>query len=1024
MLLDPAAVDGSMQHGFGELVRRCLKRFFLLYGFGILRILGESGPLVRIGDEWLYWKGTNEPAGSVLEWTGVNYRRKDTWARSPSGFGSVDWNGEVRRTIPELEPLSDHSDRYAGCYFRREFTVMNRASIRWLILRLDYQEGFVVYINGREQIRVNLPGHPGQAVPMGTLAQRRQDLGAVEFDLSSAIPWLRDGTNVLAIQVHTDHMSGANSTDPQGGELLCVPELLANWTRGPFIQDVRAESLIVTMRTPKPARVAVDYGLTPSFGFTRESVEAQTSHEIRLTGLQPDTRYYYRIRVQAEGGEVNSTTNTVRTFKERGDIRFSVVGGTGSGNLVHLQMAQQLASTPADLVLHCGGLIYPHYEKGRLDARGLSLLGSQLRSTPFYFSAGARDVTESGAVELLSTLVLPTNGLDPATQWTLERTEPESYYSFDHGDVHFVCLHTPTELARDFSTNSLQYQWLEQDLARTAKPWKILFQNQPIRSSVSSRETRVKTNAPSEPDWDGLQTRLLPLAARYGVALIVGGRDGCYERFSPMQGVHWVNTGGGGMPLDEPRNLDSRSAVFLSAPHFLSIQLRGDALTIRAVGLGGALLDEWEIRTKPPAQRIYPALWSSPGREVGPADDEDGNVIGQTWDARWELRDPEVYGIPSTAGLFSNLGRLRCAWDRTNLYFGVDRLMLPPGAEAALFLEVPNHAGVDGLAGLGNGRLDPDEEGVDGLDALWPLQFHGFRPSVAVLFGDEFADGTHRNFARDGATKASGEGLFWLKPGFPEVAGARLQQYNRAAQTSAWAGEQNANYVEASIPASVLGGLSSGQIIRVGVVGLGPIHLEGPLGRDLDRGLIGTKLDVSETGAWVLTGVEVRLPEDEDLDRDGLSETEEKSVGTNPGLADSDGDGLLDGWEYVHRLRATSGSGASGAYGDPDGDFLSNLDEQKLGTNPRRKNAVRLEAVFLESGELEIRWPALSVSEVVLESSESPEGRYQVQGRFAGTTNRLEQTVILPSGDGMKFFRLRIQAPEGPAPKAVENSGE
>ncbi|MEZ5305140.1 MAG: LamG-like jellyroll fold domain-containing protein, partial [Verrucomicrobiales bacterium] len=48
------------------------------------------------------------------------------------------------------------------------------------------------------------------------------------------------------------------------------------------------------------------------------------------------------------------------------------------------------------------------------------------------------------------------------------------------------------------------------------------------------------------------------------------------------------------------------------------------------------------------------------------------------------------------------------------------------------------------------------------------------------------------------------------------------------------------------------------------------------------------------------------------------------------GFADSDGDGLDDGWEFTH----FSGLGESGD-GDFDGDGLTNADEERLGTNPR-----------------------------------------------------------------------------------------
>lgn len=106
-------------------------------------------------------------------------------------------------------------------YARIPFTVSNVNDIVKAILDIDYDDGFVAYLNGIEIARVGLSGTPPT---FDELAQDHEALlyqgGAIsslDLDMSVVAGALTNGTNVLAIEIHN-----ASSTS---SDLTCRPFL-------------------------------------------------------------------------------------------------------------------------------------------------------------------------------------------------------------------------------------------------------------------------------------------------------------------------------------------------------------------------------------------------------------------------------------------------------------------------------------------------------------------------------------------------------------------------------------------------------------------------------------------------------------------------------------------------------------------------------------------------------------------------------------------------------------------------------
>lgn len=786
---------------------------------------GEIG-LIPPGDRWKHRTVTTDL--NMDGWHEPGYN-DSAWLSWMSGFFS---RGNWIPGTAEASYLQTGPD-IVGHAFRNHFTVEDLSYIKELLLRIDYEHGFVAYLNGGEVARRGIPAEQSAPVPFAAFAayHERGNTEVISIDPAT----LRVGNNVLAISSHR-----ASETERH---FCMVAELMANFSRAPIVTKSSTTSTVISWQTAQPTRGRVEFGKSMDQLAVISSEITATRHEITLSNLEPGTLYHYRVWTgQTEDSGVSDWA-TFRALKPPGQpIRFGVVGDTGQGMLPQYEVANGLLQQNIDLLMHVGDIVYPSYNLAQADARHFSVNRALLKSVPMYAAMGNHDGL--GLSHYTADFIFPTNNGE-------EAAFRELYYSFDHGDAHFVVVATDTYIGCTYYPGSEQYKWLEADLAATKQPWKFLFFHHVLRTSALHRRDDYLHDG--IPDMFALRQWVGALAARYGAQIIFNGHDHDYERFAMFDGVSSYITGGGGASL-YPREFDEPgSEQFYSRHHFMVVDIDGSQLTARAISNTGEVFDRYYRSLSPPSATLYSSQWGSPLVENSAGADGDGNITGQTFDFTGA-------GIPTLPGLRANLGRLHVRNDATHLYIGFEQASIHPDQFIGLFVENPLQPGISDLGGLGNSVADETEQGADGLDALTHLRFRNFQPSVGALLGDERADTHVRGLRREGGLWGVGQGVFRLDQTFTTIDNARLQQFNRSPQLDPQVWEENADLIEVAIPLSELGSPRHPDTVRIGAVALATAGAEFAL--EADRAFAGRSLVEDEGNTLVLEPIVVQLAED------------------------------------------------------------------------------------------------------------------------------------------------------------------
>lgn len=195
------------------------------------------------------WKYLDNGSDQGTAWR-TNAFEDSSWAAGKAQLGYGDGD---EATVVGYGP--DANNKYITTYFRRAFMVTNAAAAQQLTVNLLRDDGGVVYLNGVEIFRSNMPAGVIVYNTFADVVVSGADETTTFFENSVDPALLKEGTNVLAVEIHQQNVASSDiSFDLDLSGLAAPPNQ-------PPIVDAGADQSVTL---PQPAFLrgtAVDDGL-------------------------------------------------------------------------------------------------------------------------------------------------------------------------------------------------------------------------------------------------------------------------------------------------------------------------------------------------------------------------------------------------------------------------------------------------------------------------------------------------------------------------------------------------------------------------------------------------------------------------------------------------------------------------------------------------------------------------------------------------------------------------------------------
>jgi len=319
--------------------------------------------------------------------------------------------------------------------------------------------------------------------------------------------------------------------------------------RCPYLMAGTPHSVVLRWRTDVATESVVRFGTTPeSLTNTVTEAESTTEHEVEITGLQPNSTFFYSVGTSTlvlAGGDADHFFKTLPVAGTRQPIRIWVIGDSGQcavditgcidANAVKDRYLGFAGSHLADLWLLLGDNAYPSGTDAEYTNGFFNVYPEVMRNTMLYPTLGNHELPSSNSATqtgpYYASFTMPTMGEagDVASGTA-------AYYSFNYGNVHFVSIDSATQ-GTNLAVGGPMYNWLALDLMANNSDFTIVYWHHPPYTKGSH-----DSDNPSEQSLFEMRERFNPLIESWGVDLQLTGHSHSYERSVLIDGHYGLSS--------------------------------------------------------------------------------------------------------------------------------------------------------------------------------------------------------------------------------------------------------------------------------------------------------------------------------------------------------------------------------------------------------------------------------------------------------------------------------------------------